>query len=907
MTDSAEGERKGRRWLRAVLAAALILLLALFLPPFIGVSRYKSQITNLLSRSLGRPVRLSSVEVRVLPWPGFVLTDLSVAEDPAYGAEPVLHANKVTASIRLLALLRGRVEIGSISVDEASLNVVRAAPGVWNLDPLFRTAAAQTGPPSGVGAPARLPTLEATNSRIDFKIGAEKLPFSLVGADMTVWQQNPDEWRIRLRGQPARTDVSLDQEETGVLRMEASVRRGPTRRQMPVQLDVEWREAQLGQLARLVTGSDSGWRGDLTGEAHLAGTADATQIAVRLRAAGVHRAEFIPASPMDFDANCNFLFHYTQRSFQNLVCDSPLGDGRIHVTGEMPGGGVPPSFTAELNRVPVGAGLDALRTLRAGLQPDLVAAGTVRGELSYKEGEAGRIASGDSANRSAARAAKPAPIQPGPLSGSLTVENLVLTGGGLTKPIQAPKIVLAPEAVATAGSRVTALSARAPAATAPAAQGALTGTVAIPAGGTIPLTLGLRFSLVGYQVTADGQASIPRAREIAHAAGVSETAALGALAGDPVAIDVVAQGPWIPKEELPLNEASPQESAAAPLPQLGALPAPAAATPWDSDSIIGTVTVRNANWQADYLAAHLEIAEATLHLNSGTLRWDPVAFSYGPLKGTATLTLPPSSGPQIEQAGPALPVATFSIAFADVDAASLQAALLGARQPGTVLSKLIDRLRPSSAPPWPRAQGTIAADSLLLGPVKIEKIAATLDLRPDEANVTSLQANLLGGRAQLTGTLHRPATGQDKPDYAFSGDFDGIDPKALGQLLGVRWTGSPIVGSGKVELAGYAAADLAVSAKGTLHIETRYGSIAPIAKARAEDEAESETGAGQVPETLGRFSRLTADATIAVGAVALDQIQVVSTGRKRSVAATVSLANPPVVSFEAPKPSVAKR
>jgi uncharacterized protein involved in outer membrane biogenesis len=71
------------------------------------------------------------------------LTDLTVEEDPAYGAEPVLHANTVAASIRLLSLWRGRLEIDTISVDEASLNVVRTGPGQWNLDSLLRTATAQ--------------------------------------------------------------------------------------------------------------------------------------------------------------------------------------------------------------------------------------------------------------------------------------------------------------------------------------------------------------------------------------------------------------------------------------------------------------------------------------------------------------------------------------------------------------------------------------------------------------------------------------------------------------------------------------------------------------------------------------------------------------------------------------------
>src|SRR5271157_882129 len=152
MSDDAQPWQRKRRRLWIAMAAVVVLLAILIVPPFLSVSRYKSRITQLISTSLGRPVRLSSVEVRLLPTPGFVLSDLTVEEDPAYGAEPVLHANTVTASIRLLSLWRGRLELDSIHVDEASLNLVRSAPGRWNLDPLFRTAAANAGAAPAGGA-----------------------------------------------------------------------------------------------------------------------------------------------------------------------------------------------------------------------------------------------------------------------------------------------------------------------------------------------------------------------------------------------------------------------------------------------------------------------------------------------------------------------------------------------------------------------------------------------------------------------------------------------------------------------------------------------------------------------------------------------------------------------------------
>ena len=89
---------------------------------------------------------------------------------------------------------------------------------------------------------------------------------------------------------------------------------------------------------------------------------------------------------------------------------------------------------------------------------------------------------------------------------------------------------------------------------------ALVGAVAIPAGGAVPLTFTVRFSLSGYQVAARGQASFARARQIAHAAGIPQTAALESLTGDPLAVDLTAEGPWIPAEETPLINLSPAQT-----------------------------------------------------------------------------------------------------------------------------------------------------------------------------------------------------------------------------------------------------------------------------------------------------------------------------------------------------------
>jgi hypothetical protein len=869
MTEDVQGRQQKRKRLWQALAVLAAILAVLIVPPLVSLSHYKSQITRLMAASLGRPVRLSSVEMHLLPRPAFVLSDLTVQEDPAFGAEPILHANTVTASIRLLSLWRGRLEIGTVSVDEASLNVVRTPAGQWNLDSFFRTPAVQGEGAAGARPRRPLPYLEATNSRINIKNGTEKLPFSLVNTEFSFWQENPGEWRIRLRGQPARTDVSLDLADTGVVRLEASVRRAPQLRQMPVHLDLEWREAQLGQLSRLIIGSDPGWRGDLTGELHLDGTAEAAQVKTRLRATGVHRAEFTPASPMDFDARCSFDYRHSIRSIENLACDSPLGDGRIHLAGGLPGAGAGRHISVELDKIPVAAGLDALRTVRSDFGPGLEAKGTISGKITYAEAAAQSIAeekpSGavkpGAAKSGPAHSAKSHPAVPGPLTGSFLVEGFQLSGDGLSAPIQIPKLALEPEN----GQQ-------------PEQPVALVATAAIPAGGAGPLTLTARLALSGYQFAAHGQISIARARELAHVAGMANAAALDALAGDAAVVDLNAGGPWLAVQRIPFSSGLP------------AAAVPEATSPQVAltDRLNGTVTLHNANWKADYLANHVQIAEATMHLDNGSTRWDPVVFSYGPVKGTASLDLPTDC----EAPQPCLP--RFRVEFGALDVDALQAAALGAHERGTMLSTLIARLHPATAPAWPQLEGTVKAGSLILGPVTLHEATATLRIQPTGAEITGLDAGLLGGRVHGSGTLRTPASDQDKPAYTLEGQFEKLSPAAVGQLLAEHWSGGDFEANGKVDLSGYTEKDLMASAKGTLHLEWRHGAV-------------SAAGGAQVPQALARFDRWTADAEIAGGAVTLKQNQVQRGARKAAVEAAVAFAASPKVVFAAPKEAKPKR
>jgi hypothetical protein len=864
MSEDVEPRPRRRKKLWLTLAAVLVLLLAVVLvPPYISISRYKSQITQLMSRSLGRPVRLSSVELRLLPWPGFELTDLTVDEDPAYGAEPVLHANSVRASIRLMSLWRGKLELDSIRVDEASLNLVRTATGAWNVDPILRSAAAGTGASHAEANHVRLPYLAATNSRVNFKRGVEKLPYSLVSADLSFWQENPGDWRLRVRAQPSRTDTNLDMADTGTVRMEARLHAAPELHQMPLHVDMEWRDAQLGQLSRLLFGSDPGWRGDLRGEMHVDGTPEAAKITSRLRAEGVHRAEFAPADPMDFDANCGFVYHYSARTVENLVCDSPVGDGKLHLEGQLPGN-APPRLTLNLENIASQVGLDTLRTVRRGIADDLEAGGTLTGKIVYDPAAAAAAAQAqkNASSKVAKAKAKKAEAPPMALTGTLNVKDFELSGGPLDQPLHFADFSLNP-AQADASRPVT-----------------LAAETTVPAGGAQPLAVSFELTHRRYAVALHGAASLKRLRQFAQLAGLPDAGAINDFAGDPPMLDVSAQGPWIPAEENRL--AAPAVSVAQAL-----VPAVAEAAagekPEPSDVLTGTVTFRNVQWSPASLSNRVEIASATLQLGADGAHWEPVEFSFGALKGTAVLQMPVHCKPATE----CVPV--LDVHLAQLEPGVLQTTLLGSHDKTTMLSSLIARFTTSAPPVWPRLNVRLKADSAAFGAVTLKQLAASVEIKPDQAKVTSLEATLLGGALHLSGTVDN---GQ-KPNYALEGALTKADPAALCKFLELRCTGGPVDVSGKFSLAGFTQKDLSASTTGTLHVEWRRGGmlgrLGPSAKKAV------------LPAPLARFDRWTADADIANATVVFGKNQILQGSRKATVKASIDFGEPPQMTFAAPE------
>src|SRR5690348_13591183 len=221
------GTGRGRkRRIRRIVAVVLAFILAAVLLPLINLGRYHRTIADSLARALGHQVNLGSVNLTLFPLPGLVIHDLTVEEDPAFGAEPLLRAPEVTVYPRLSSLWRERLEISRIDLDSASVNLARDAAGRWNFSSLLLQASRTATRPTGQRHPSatpRFPYIEFSGARINFKEGEEKKAFSFLNVDASVWLADANRWRIRFEAQPARTDLDLDLEDMGTVKVNGSL------------------------------------------------------------------------------------------------------------------------------------------------------------------------------------------------------------------------------------------------------------------------------------------------------------------------------------------------------------------------------------------------------------------------------------------------------------------------------------------------------------------------------------------------------------------------------------------------------------------------------------------------------------------------------------------------------------
>jgi hypothetical protein len=580
-------------------------------------------------------VEVSGIKLQLLPRPGVQIANFVVDSTAGFSAEPILQCSSVTAAFRIMSLWRGRLEIARISLDEPSLNLERSSKGQWNFASVLLQASRTQQAPTGRTAPRgqnRFPYIEASNARINFKHGNEKLPFSFLDADVSIWLENPDEWQLRFAAQPMRTDINLSLADTGQVQVSGSVHRASSANELPLNLQAEWRGAPLGQVTRMLMAHDLGWRGDTSVTAHITGVPDALGLQLSAAATDFHRESFEPLRPLNLHVTCTATYRHWQGSIDGIHCLSPVGNGNLALSGAMQqihDADPLPDLKLVATHVPADDVLELLRHTRGRLNSDVTLSGSIDGQLTYAR----------------------QPLAAGfhtVADGALVASDLLLRGDSMEQLL--PDLRFAVESPVRLGTQSL-----------PQPVAFVLEPAQIDLGGPAPLLARARLTRQGYQLHYTGTATLQHLLPLAHAFNVVPAAFQG-LQGDGTAdYSLTVQGDWL----LPLVNID----QTAPL-----------------SEVSGAVGLHNADFQPSYLAEPVHIATATATISPTELRWNGVTATLGTTHFTGNLRIPlPCVGPCERD---------FDLTAASVNFGTLASSLEG--QDEGMMQDLINRVRSRS-------------------------------------------------------------------------------------------------------------------------------------------------------------------------------------------------------------------
>jgi hypothetical protein len=782
-TNAASGAVKLFSYNRRIVAAAVLILLALFLVRP-GVSRLKARIANSISSAVARRVEIGSVHLRFLPRPGFDLENMVIYEDPAFGAEPMLRAPEVTALVRLTSLLRGRLDIARLKLTEPSLNLVRRGDGRWNWEGLLERAAhTPLAPTAKSKAEARpgFPYIEASSGRINFKAGQEKKPYALLNADFALWQESENAWGVRLTAEPLRTDMSLS--DAGLLRLNGTWRRAASLRETPLQFSLEWDRAQLGQLTKLISGNDKGWRGEVRLDATLSGTPGAMPVVVDTSIQDFHRYDISSSEGLRLTARCDGKYSSAEGMMHEIFCSAPVGDGLITLRGDAGLTGMQrANLSLNIEEVPVSAVAELARRAKKDLPADIVATGSVQGNFEVKEGASPRgpefQGDGEVIGLRLQSASNKVDVAAGSVPFFLTSDDT--------------------DASDTARNKFSRWQRGPTVSPAPGELHIEYGPFTVALGRPIPAQVRGWVGRSGFGMVVRGDGEVARTLRVASLLGLP---AVKTTAEGVAQMELRIAGSWA-----------------------GSISG--ASSGFSVPEVTGTAELRNVRTIVRGVNGPVEISSAELQLAHNEVRVEKLSATAADAHWTGSVALPRGCGV------PGVCLVRFNLNTEEIELSKLSAWM--GSQPG---QRRWYQALTSAEPTAPsflgnlRASGKVSAGHLRIRNLVVDRASALLALEHGKLKISELQADLLGGKHR--GDWEADFTAAS-PVYTGNGTLKGISLGEVAEAMHDPWISGTAEGTYQLTASGTDSAAFWQSAEGTLQFDVRDGTLLHISLASDE-------------------------------------------------------------------------
>jgi AsmA protein len=152
------------RTLRYILiAVGVLIVLAIVVPFFIPVNRFRPTIEEKASAALGRKVQVGDLGFSLFHG-ALTAKDLSIGDDPKFSPSPFLTAKSLDVGVEVMPLIFSKqLNVTDIVIDEPRVTLLRDAKGDWNYSTIGATSSDASKTGDANQSAARSPSSSSSN------------------------------------------------------------------------------------------------------------------------------------------------------------------------------------------------------------------------------------------------------------------------------------------------------------------------------------------------------------------------------------------------------------------------------------------------------------------------------------------------------------------------------------------------------------------------------------------------------------------------------------------------------------------------------------------------------------------------------------------------------------------------
>ena len=145
---------------------AVVILAVLAVPFLINANQFRPVLEERLTAALGRDVKIGDLKMSLFSG-GTAASEVTIADDPAFGKEPFVRAQALAVGMELWPLIFSRqLNITSLTIDQPEITLLQNAAGDWN----FSSLGGKTSATPPASAPASASASAAAPAALSVKL-----------------------------------------------------------------------------------------------------------------------------------------------------------------------------------------------------------------------------------------------------------------------------------------------------------------------------------------------------------------------------------------------------------------------------------------------------------------------------------------------------------------------------------------------------------------------------------------------------------------------------------------------------------------------------------------------------------------------------------------------------------------